>query len=354
MAWLKEGTVSVTLNSNVATFAGTNLLTYEVVPGMALLLDASGERPYEIIDIISATQATIYPPYKAATKTGQTFTVIPVLGVARALYSTLRSVMDFMAGLTAGAISNGLVVLVGGLTKFQVDAEGAIINGLLTGTAVTQSVIDKTLGRLLKVGDHGRHGKPIQLVSTDNLNGMFDEGIYYWSTGDAPIGAPTTEAGMVAIWSRSSSTAQQVAWRTSISSGAQESYFRNVSSSGVSRWSENIASVTSPGAAVINDMAVVGGTSSAMTLTTRARFTTENQIPDGMAIRFRPDVAIVPNAGSVGFAVDGLTARAGRVYGTSATALPANFFTAADITAGVVYEAIWRSSTLNWMIRKVT
>ncbi|MBL4918875.1 hypothetical protein [Szabonella alba] len=51
--------------------------------------------------------------------------------------------------------ANRAAIVTGGADRFEVNNAGAILNGLLSGTAVTQNPMDGTSGRLMKVGDFG-------------------------------------------------------------------------------------------------------------------------------------------------------------------------------------------------------
>lgn len=85
-----------------------------------------------------------------------------------------------------------------GTERVRVTDEGISVTGRLTGTAVTQSAIDNTAGRMLKTGDFGI-GTAITLTADDDLDTLTGAGLYYNpdSANCAGNNYPVASAGMV-------------------------------------------------------------------------------------------------------------------------------------------------------------
>lgn len=346
MAWLRTGTASIGNGANVVTVSGVNIISARVKKGQQFSFQNDTTGPYEIEEIISGNQFRIVPNYSGTTKTGQPYAITPIYGLARNVEEALDEIFDWLSGLSEGTASNGLTVNYDNQLKFKVDQNGALLNGLLTGTAVTQTVRDTTIGRLLKVGDFGRQGNAINLLATDNLNEILEDGLYYWSSNNTPVNAPFGGACIMVIdkgspdnvvqtITRMSNTVAQQAWRSSVTGGFLGWQF----------------SVTDKAAALSARLAnTTGSSANSLILNTGLEYSTQATFFDGMKIRFRPPVT---NTGGVGVNVDGSGAVAARLYGTSTTVIPAGFLDSSLGAIGVEYEAIWRSSPSNWLLRKV-
>lgn len=82
MAWYRDGTISVTLNSSTVTGAATRWV------GQARIGDGligPDGRVYEVVNIASDTSLKIDPAYKGATAAGQPYAIAPVQGYVRTL-----------------------------------------------------------------------------------------------------------------------------------------------------------------------------------------------------------------------------------------------------------------------------
>lgn len=89
--------------------------------------------------------------------------------------------------------SGGLAVSPRGIDVALFNDAGLRVNGLLTGTAVTQSATDTTAGRLLKVGDYGL-GAPSPQFTSD-VDTITVNGFYRLSTGAFSTASPTPGLG---------------------------------------------------------------------------------------------------------------------------------------------------------------
>jgi hypothetical protein len=102
--------------------------------------------------------------------------------------------LAFLGDADTGLFHPGADVLAlaaGGAERARVTAAGMQVTGLLSGTAVTQSVTDATAGRLLKVGDFGIGGEGLQVT---DLNTVVTNGLYRLagSATNAPAGITTS------------------------------------------------------------------------------------------------------------------------------------------------------------------
>jgi hypothetical protein len=148
MAWYNVGTVTVTNGSTIVTGAGTDFIN-NVTARDALLVSAGV--PLEIAAVTSATQLTLAKPWLAATAAGQTYTVLPTVGIyvdlalrALNMLTPFQAVLD---GIGQGLIPAGTVAAPG--IRFAVDQDTGIRRtaenqlALVTGGADRLGVDDK-------------------------------------------------------------------------------------------------------------------------------------------------------------------------------------------------------------------
>ena len=113
--------------------------------------------------------------------------------------------------------------------------------GNITGTAITQSSTDNTVGRLLKFGDFGL-GEAVSLESTDNLNNLTASGLYYSSTGGNAAGNnyPIISAGSLLNIRRSSTnwTQQFLSHGRSSDAAGLRQFSRSYGNAGWGPWVE--------------------------------------------------------------------------------------------------------------------
>lgn len=74
--------------------------------------------------------------------------------------------------------ANTLALVTGGEDRLDITPTGAVLNGVLSGTAVTQSTTDLSAGHLLKTGDFGM-GRTIPLTAAMNLSDLTASGAYF-------------------------------------------------------------------------------------------------------------------------------------------------------------------------------
>lgn len=88
---------------------------------------------------------------------------------------------------------------------------GVSVTGQVSGTAVTQSAVDQTSGRLLKTGDFGL-GTTISLTAADDLDTLVGSGLYYNPTGGNCPGNhyPLSSAGALMHLRRASTNCVQI------------------------------------------------------------------------------------------------------------------------------------------------
>lgn len=181
MAWYKTGTVSATNGSATVTGVGTDFVANAQV-GEEFRL-AGGQRGYEITAINSNTSLTISPAYMDSTQSGASYVIVPTRGFANEARDALRSILTTLDGYLDGPLSglfgSGTVGAPGLASKTDTntgfywpssDQIAAATNGIqrmllsaaalqvdvpITGTAVQQSKIDATDGRVMKVGAFG-------------------------------------------------------------------------------------------------------------------------------------------------------------------------------------------------------
>jgi len=106
------------------------------------------------------------------------------------------------------------------------------VQGLITGTAVTQSAIDTTAERLTKVGDFGVGGDAAILLGTsDSLDTLQNNGLFAWLTLE-PAGSPGSTAQMLHV-QRSSASRSQLVFR---SVGTQQAFIRGYTAGAWQPW----------------------------------------------------------------------------------------------------------------------
>jgi hypothetical protein len=264
MAWYKTGTVTVTNGSATVTGAGTAFVG-SVLAGQGFA--APDGKIYEIDTVVSATQITLASPYLGATAAGAAYTILPTIGGLSSFASRLDTLLTAMQGVVDGAgqgkfgagtpaapglrftadgdtgftnpTANQIGMVTGGTRRALLSNTALQLDVALTGTAVTQSAIDVTAGRLLKVGDFGL-GNALNLGAGDNLDTLIVPGFYYNSTAANTPGNnyPFSAAGSLLNIRKSSSNWTQ-RFVTYASTSTQIRIFeRSIGGSGWSPWVE--------------------------------------------------------------------------------------------------------------------
>ena len=138
--------------------------------------------------------------------------------------------------------ANVLGIAINATERMRLTTTGAQITGLLTGTAVTQSPIDTTAGRVLKTGDFGM-GTAITLTASDNLDNITTSAMFYNpSTANTPgNNYPTAAAGSLLVVYRGPNNTTQVYTTfggTTANSANLRQYVRSRGTDGWSPWDE--------------------------------------------------------------------------------------------------------------------
>lgn len=217
MAWYKTGTVSVTNGSATVTGSGTAwVANVRVGDGFA----GPDDRLYEITGVSSNTSITISPTYDGSTTSGQAYLIWPTSSFGADIVASLNSLIStystIATGPGAGKFANGTAALpavaaaadvdtgaywdgsngygiaTGGAVRGLFSSSGMALTGLLSGTAVTQTAIDTTTGRVTKVGDFGIGGVGPTIGNAGAVDNSIAPGIYGYSTSGGSSGGPSS------------------------------------------------------------------------------------------------------------------------------------------------------------------
>ncbi|MBN2628948.1 MAG: hypothetical protein JXR75_00245 [Rhodobacteraceae bacterium] len=201
------GTITLTNGSATVTGAGTAWVGVLRTGWMILV---PGEGPLLVSSVESATSLTLARAYQGTTRSGQVYNAVPTQGELAPFVSQLQALLDtvqttidgpgqgkfpdgslvqpavrFTADEDTGwrrVAANVMAFVTGGGDRLTLSSTGAVLNGLLTGTAVTQNPTDMTANRLLKVGDFGvGSSSPPLLNNIDRFD--LAAGIYLVSAG---------------------------------------------------------------------------------------------------------------------------------------------------------------------------
>ncbi|MFN6979213.1 MAG: hypothetical protein ACK4OP_13875 [Gemmobacter sp.] len=169
---VNTGSGTITLDPN-ASEQIDGAATAALGPGRAALLLCDG----------TAWRSLALP----GTAAGQT-----LVGAGTAANPGLAFAGDFDTGLwrpNADAVG----IAAGGAERVRVTAAGMQVTGLVTGTAVTQSVTDTTAGRLMKIGDFGLGSALSPLLPGGDFTAQLPGGMWRVSE-QLTVGHPTTDA----------------------------------------------------------------------------------------------------------------------------------------------------------------
>lgn len=226
MSWYRTGTVSVTNGSAVVTGSGTAWIQ-PVRIGDAF--QGPDGRVYEITQVTSNTSLTISPAYLGSTGAGQAYAIQPTRGVTidfnNNAVALLAQVQSYIDGALAGRFPNGTAALpalsfaaqtntglyrittsvlglsVNGVERARFTTAGMQLNGLLSGTAVTQSSTDTTAGRIPTTGWLGLGDSLSPAAAPANGIQALPSGSHFGhAQGNRPADTPLTTqgAGLVA------------------------------------------------------------------------------------------------------------------------------------------------------------
>lgn len=267
MAWYRTGTVAVTNGSATVTGTSTQWVSAAKTGDAIHLPDG---RIYEILTINSNTSITLATNYLGTTASGQGYAIQPTRGVVQNVYDLLVSYMSSLSAQQDGPLSgrfgdgtvsapgitflsdqdtglyrpsaNQLAAATNGVMRWLLTTTGFTLNLPMTGTAVTQSSVDTTAGRLLKVGDFGL-GTAINLGATDNLDNILLSGFYYNGSGANTPGNnyPSYAAGALQVIFRSAHNVVQTYTTfggTTASTASLRQYVRSRGIDGWTAWDE--------------------------------------------------------------------------------------------------------------------
>ncbi|WP_367863114.1 hypothetical protein [Pseudomonas guariconensis] len=157
MPWYRTGQVAITAGQTTVTGTGTSFSANGRVGDGFLGPDG---RWYEITNIASNTVLSILPAYQGATVSGGSYAVAPLQGYPKTLADKFNDIANqwgsTLAGLGTVSTENVVPVAKGGTGgTTQADARLGLGLGTASTTDSTTSTEDATLGRSLRVGDHG-------------------------------------------------------------------------------------------------------------------------------------------------------------------------------------------------------
>lgn len=216
MAWYRTGTVAVTNGSATVTGTSTQWVSAAKTGDAIHLPDG---RIYEILTINSNTSITLATNYLGTTASGQGYAIQPTRGVVQNVYDLLVSYMSSLSAQQDGPLSgrfgdgtvsapgitflsdqdtglyrpsaNQLAAATSGVMRWLLTTTGFTLNLPMNGTAVTQSSVDTTAGRLLKVGDFGVGGIPPLIGNAGVTDNTIAVGLYCYDSTNGSTGGPT-------------------------------------------------------------------------------------------------------------------------------------------------------------------
>ena len=377
MSWYRAGTIALTNGGTTITGSGTAFVG-AVQPGWALV--APDNRVYQIAAVNSATSLTISTPYLGATQTGQAYQVFPTKGLEALLAAAVNNLITqfgaVVTGAGAGRFGDGTVaapgigyaadldtglrrkganhvaVVTGGVDRFELTTALALLNLPLTGSAVTQTAIDATDGRLMKTGDFGL-GASVLAVTLSNLDALNTPAGQYrtvdTATGVFPAGA--SKFGYVTISRHNVEQITQVYTPTGSGAGANSTFVRTY---------DVAAPAWLPWRQIYNAGNIRGGLSQTDGVPTGALFDTITNA-NGAAERFASGLQICHRRVTTSLAI-GTTFWGGFRSNGQTDTYPASFVTAprtsvtgVDSTAfGAISQGIPSTTSWSWAATAVT
>ncbi|EKT4527577.1 hypothetical protein QEM33_000097 [Pseudomonas putida] len=246
MPWYKTGTVAIAAGQTTVTGTGTGFSANGRVGDGFLGPDG---RWYEITNIASNTVLSILPAYQGGTVNGGGYAIVPLQGYPKTLADRFNDIANQWGATLAdlGDVSTENVVPVekGGTgSTTQAAARQSLGLGTSATTDTTTSTEDTTLGRSLRVGDHGfgRANNATGNLPAGALMGAIAANSFFAaadaSPGDWPSGAGSLPMGFNI--SRSTNVGAQFA----MSSGAAAGAYRRsrISSASWGSWAKLLES----------------------------------------------------------------------------------------------------------------
>ena len=100
MAWYRTGTVTVTNNSDIINGVGTDWIS-AAKEGETFL--GPDNLPYEIAQLVSATQLRIRPAFRGNTSAGQSYAIMPTQSYMRDLSAQVSQLINNYSGVRDNA-----------------------------------------------------------------------------------------------------------------------------------------------------------------------------------------------------------------------------------------------------------
>ncbi|WP_225923575.1 pyocin knob domain-containing protein [Pseudomonas marvdashtae] len=267
MPWYKAGTVSVALNSNAVTGTGTAFIVNARVGDAFRGPDG---RWYEVTNVASNTAIAIDPPYQGPTAAGGAYALAPMQGYVKDSADQLRALVNAYGvklaslgttgnydilpvskggtgGTTQGDARNGLGL--GTAATINPGATGAAVMNAATpeagrtafelGTAATgtqaTSQYDSTIGRIMRIGDHGIGGAGIPSVAAVSIESIRTNSLYYVAINTGQGTLPVNQNGYLNSKTVTATYAIQDYWP--VAQGDQ--YTRVLNNGTWTSWSKN-------------------------------------------------------------------------------------------------------------------
>ncbi|MDD2092435.1 hypothetical protein NP522_19810 [Pseudomonas guariconensis] len=240
MPWYRTGQVAITAGQTTVTGTGTSFSANGRVGDGFLGPDG---RWYEITNIASDTVLSILPAYQGATVSGGSYAIAPLQGYPKTLADTFNDIANqwgaTLAGLGSVSVEDIVPVAKGGTgANTAANARANLGLGSAATATLTTTDTDITVGRVLKVKDHGVGGA----TGTNSAGSTLDSiaaNSFFASTdqlpSDWPPGAGTYPAGINLY--RSASVRAQLAISYGTAASGAGVYYRQ-SQGGLTTWSK--------------------------------------------------------------------------------------------------------------------
>ncbi|MCL6701186.1 pyocin knob domain-containing protein [Pseudomonas sp. T1.Ur] len=267
MPWYKAGTVSVTLNSNAVTGTDTAFIVNSRVGDAFRGPDGQW---YEVTNVASNTAIAIDPPYQGPTAAAGAYALAPMQGYVKDSADQLRAIVNTYGAKLAALRTTGNYDILpvakggtGGTTQAEARSgiglgTAAIVNHGVTGLAVMQastpaagrtaldlgdaatgtlaaSRYDTTIGRIMKVGDHGIGGAGIPSIAAIDIGSIRTNSLYYVAINTGQGTLPVNQNGYLNSKTVTADYAIQDYWP--VAQGDQ--YTRVLNNGAWTAWSKN-------------------------------------------------------------------------------------------------------------------
>ena len=172
--WINTGTISISAGGTTVTGSGTSFLTGGTQKGD--MFQAPDGREYEITNITSDTQMSIYKAYQGTNVTGSTnWDIIPTQGYVKALVDEVREYVETNNTIVEEIYGSGLSVAHGGTGATT--AAGARTN-LGLGNVDNTSDANKPVSTAQQTALDGKLGISATAADSSKLGGVTPDGYY--------------------------------------------------------------------------------------------------------------------------------------------------------------------------------